>query len=186
MKNNIWLKTTIFILISILIISFVYSDEINPENGINNETTCNQVNTEVFLSLNRTEIINIINIIPNNLYTHNNILHVDFQMYSIERKEEKICLINKQINTIMPYRIIDYCTENYGSELCWQYLILYNQEFIFPINGIEETINPINFQLTYYANQEIDNIMQIQEDYYNENIINELIGNNTYYIPTII
>jgi len=59
------------------------------------------------------------------------------------------------------------------------------EPFTFNVSGVITDIEPINYQLIQEVNLEIDRIMEVQTQVYNENLISQLILEGNYTLPII-
>jgi len=173
---NITKKAGFFILIGILIFGgIVIADE-----------SCEIIPLESFIDLTRADIIQYIDLQFTGIEISPQNLYVGYDMNTIVKRGEDYCLTRTDISTSISFEIINYCSENFDFLTCWQYLIINEEPFTFEINGVLTDIEPINYQLIHEVNMKLDQIMEIQTQVYNENLINQLIGNNTYVLPVIV
>ena len=147
-----------------------------------------EIDINAFIDLNRSQIINAIDLTVDDFEINQNNLTVIFSMYSIEKINQNYFLIRKNINTILPFYIINYCWEvcGLGACNCMELLITATQSYeaTIPNYGMV-TVEPINYQLITLVNMEIDKIVDMQDAINNENIINNIIDNGIYELPII-
>lgn len=144
-----------------------------------------QLSEETFSGLTRQQLIDGLNIQYEGASINKPDITAKFSYNTIIEDNDEYWVVRKTMEAKLSYRLVVYCLSNYNGNICQQQLVNNPEQLNVTINGKEYTFDPIQYQVIDHMNAELGRIKKMQEELYDEQMMQTILSGMNPQIPVI-